>query len=252
MTDDQTPASENIHKRSPSPACAEVAASAAEDAQEGAQGAEVETAENALPSAPDPLLAALVEKWPDIGWAFPRGERVVFLPPHLLQEVAEQLRLDGFEMCVDLAGADYLDYWDRDMGSWQGEPTRYEVVVNLVNMKTPGRIRLRVPIEEEDAVCPTLAFIWPSADPHEREVFDLYGIRFDGHPDLTRILMPDDWEGHPLRKDYGHGSIPVSFKEGNSAVGVAPPAPAPVTFKGLGSKAQSVHSRPVEPQKEGS
>jgi NADH-quinone oxidoreductase subunit C len=72
------------------------------------------------------------------------------------------------------------------------------------------RVRLQVP--GDDPVAPSLFDVHPGTEAPEREVFDLYGIRFDGHPDLTRILMPEDWDGHPLRKDYAIGAIPVQFK----------------------------------------
>ena len=73
-------------------------------------------------------------------------------------------------------------------------------------------MRLRVQVPEDDPVVPSLFDLYPGTEAMEREVFDLFGIRFDGHPDLTRILMPEDWEGHPLRKDYAVGRIPVQFK----------------------------------------
>ena len=73
-------------------------------------------------------------------------------------------------------------------------------------------MRLRVQVPEDDAVVPTLTDLHPGTDALEREVFDMFGIAFDGHPDLTRILMPEDWVGHPLRKDYDTGRIPVQFK----------------------------------------
>ncbi len=92
------------------------------------------------------------------------------------------------------------------------EPHRFEVVVNLVRMEPVGRIRVRVPVPEAEPVLPSLFDLWPGTEAMEREAYDLFGIRFDGHPDLTRILMPEDWIGHPLRKDYDTGRIPVQFK----------------------------------------
>jgi NADH-quinone oxidoreductase subunit C len=79
-------------------------------------------------------------------------------------------------------------------------------------MTTRERVRVRCQVPESAAVLPTIIDLYAGADAPEREVFDMFGIRFDGHPDLTRILMPEDWEGHPLRKDYGVGRIPVQFK----------------------------------------
>jgi NADH-quinone oxidoreductase subunit C len=89
---------------------------------------------------------------------------------------------------------------------------RFEVTVNLLSLSKRERVRVRCQVPESDPVVPTLVDLFAGADAPEREVFDMFGIRFDGHPDLTRILMPEDWEGHPLRKDYGVGRIPVQFK----------------------------------------
>jgi NADH-quinone oxidoreductase subunit C len=78
------------------------------------------------------------------------------------------------------------------------------------------RVRVRVQVPADDAVLPTLFDLYPGTEAMEREVFDMFGVEFDGHPDLTRILMPEDWIGHPLRKDYDVGRIPVQFKEAHA------------------------------------
>lgn len=186
------------------------------------------------PPPPDPLLETIVERFADIGWDVSGDQLVALVPPENLIELAEWLRTEEhFDMCVDITAADYLEHWDRPMGTWQGDRTRFEVVANLLDLgsseRNARRLRLRVPIPEGDPNCPTLAFIWPLADPAEREIYDLFGIVFDGHPDLTRIMMPDDWEGHPLRKDYDLGRIPVTF--GADASGSHKPTTAPVTFQ---------------------
>ncbi len=77
------------------------------------------------------------------------------------------------------------------------------------------RLRARIPVEADDPTCPSLVPVYPGANFFEREIYDLFGISFDDHPDMTRILMPDEWVGHPLRKDYAVGSVPVQFKEAN-------------------------------------
>jgi NADH-quinone oxidoreductase subunit C len=166
---------------------------------------------------PTPLLADVLGRFPDLGFDLSLDQEVVLVGVDSLLELAEWLRAEQhFDMCVDVTAVDYLDHWDRPMGTWTGERTRFEVVVNLLDLgdedRRPRRLRLRVPVDEEECRCPSLAFVWPLADPAEREVYDLYGIVFDGHPDLTRILMPDDWDGHPLRKDYGVARIPVTFR----------------------------------------
>jgi NADH-quinone oxidoreductase subunit C len=107
---------------------------------------------------------------------------------------------------VDLCGVDYL----------RRKP-RFEVVVNVVSMQHTKRLRVRVGVEANNPTLPSISSVYPGANFFERETYDLLGISFEGHPDLTRILMPDDWEGHPLRKDYAVGSVPVQFKEAYKA-----------------------------------
>jgi NADH-quinone oxidoreductase subunit C len=127
-------------------------------------------------------------------------------------ELVSSFRDDGFEMCVDLCGVDYLEHFDR----WLPEEivaTRFEVVVNLLSLSKKQRVRVRVQAGDDAAEVDSLFALYPGTEAMEREAFDLFGILFTNHPDLTRILMPEEWEGHPLRKDYGAGRVPVQFKE---------------------------------------
>jgi NADH-quinone oxidoreductase subunit C len=119
---------------------------------------------------------------------------------------------DGFEMCVDLCAVDYLEHLARPLPD-DVTPTRFEIVVNLLSLSKRQRVRIRVQAGDDQPRVPTLFHLYPGTEAMEREAFDLFGILFDGHPDLTRILMPEDWEGHPLRKDYAIGKVPVQFKE---------------------------------------
>ncbi len=127
-------------------------------------------------------------------------------------ETVKSLADDGYTMCVDLTGVDYLEHRDRALPDGV-VAERFEVVVNLLDMRERRRIRLRVQVPEDDATLPTLFDLHPGTEAMEREVFDMFGVEFTDHPDLTRILMPEDWIGHPLRKDYDVGRIPVQFKE---------------------------------------
>jgi NADH-quinone oxidoreductase subunit C len=126
-------------------------------------------------------------------------------------EVMKKLADDGYLMCHDVCGVDYLTHPGRTLPDGI-EAERFEVVVTLQSYDPPRRLSIRTQVPDDDPVVPTLFDIWPGAEAMEREAFDLVGIRFDGHPDLTRILMPEDWLGHPLRKDYELGRIPVQFK----------------------------------------
>ena len=123
---------------------------------------------------------------------------------------------DGYQLCVDLTAVDYVTHPGRSLPEGIAAE-RFEVVVSLLDIDEPRRIRVRVQVPEDDPVLPTLFDVWPGSEALEREVFDMFGIRFDGHPDLSRILMPEDWIGHPLRKDYEIGEIPVQFKAPGSS-----------------------------------
>lgn len=139
------------------------------------------------------------------------GQRVLHVPRDRYLAVVRSLLSEGFEMCVDVTGVDYLTFMHRALPAGV-VPGRFEVVVNLLSLRDRQRIRLRVQVPEDDATVPSLFDMYPGTEAMEREVFDMFGIVFTDHPDLTRILMPEDWEGHPLRKDYEIGRIPVQFK----------------------------------------
>jgi NADH-quinone oxidoreductase subunit C len=129
--------------------------------------------------------------------------------------VVKALVDDGYTMCVDLTGVDYLEHMARALPDGI-EAQRFEVVVNLLDLAARRRIRIRLQVAQHDAVVPSLFDLYPGTEAMEREAFDMFGIVFDEHPDLTRILMPEDWVGHPLRKDYEVGRIPVQFKGANA------------------------------------
>ena len=102
----------------------------------------------------------------------------------------------GFDMLTDLTAVDYLKFPGREDGP------RFEVVYHLYSLAHNRRLRVKVRVEEDDAVVPTAVPLWPIANWLEREVWDMFGVRFDGHPDLRRLLLYEEFVGHPLRKDY--------------------------------------------------
>lgn len=142
----------------------------------------------------------------------PAGAPVLHPRPAELLEVAEALRDAGYRQCLDVCAVDYLGAGSRTDLPGEVVPQRFEVVVTLISHQRRDRVRLRVQVPAEDPRLPTLFDLFPGTENPEREAFDMFGVAFDGHPDMTRILMPEDWDGHPLRKDYAVGIVPVRFK----------------------------------------
>lgn len=136
-----------------------------------------------------------------------RGETTVVVPRELLRATAEYCRASlQFNFLSDATSVD----------RFPAEP-RFEVNYHLVSIPNKCKIRLRTRLRSSDAVVDSMVPVWPGADWLEREIYDLMGIRFTGHPDLRRILLPDDWEGHPLRRDYpteGFRDVPATFLPG--------------------------------------
>ncbi|HVO58489.1 MAG TPA: NADH-quinone oxidoreductase subunit C [Dongiaceae bacterium] len=135
------------------------------------------------------------------------GETTIVVPKELLRATAEQCRAQlGFNYLSDATSLDRFPV----------EP-RFELNYHLVSIPNKSKIRLRTRVAGPDPVVDSLTPVWPGAGWMEREIFDLMGIRFNGHSDLRRILLPDDWEGHPLRRDYpteGFRDIPATFLPG--------------------------------------
>ncbi len=154
------------------------------------------------PTRGDDLLVTLTDEIPSACIEPSPDDDVMTVLPGDLAEFAAVARRIGFEMCVDITVVDY----------WRIRDTRFELVVNLLSLEHNRRLRIRVGVPESDFRVPSLTAIYPGADFLEREAYDMFGVQFDGHPDLTRILMPDDWEGHPLRRDFATGAVPVQFK----------------------------------------
>ena len=136
-----------------------------------------------------------------------RGEITFYVRRAALLDVVTQLRNAEslrFEHCSSLSGVHYPHEEGREL----------HVVLHLLSMTHNRRIRVETTAPDDDPHVPSVVPIYPTADWHERETWDMFGIQFDGHPALTRILMPDDWPGHPQRKDYPLGGIPVEYKGG--------------------------------------
>jgi NADH-quinone oxidoreductase subunit C len=161
------------------------------------------------------------------------GETTLVVDPARVVEACTHLRdEEGFNVLVDLSGVDYLGWGSKHVAGYIGttagrdihapgsqgfervpdaKEKRFAVVYHLLRVSdAPERIRLEARLDDGEELDSVIQ-VWPAADWYEREAYDLFGVVFRGHPNLVRILMPEDWEGHPLRKDYPVGGEPVRF-----------------------------------------
>lgn len=171
-----------------------------------------EAGENNEEPVADEVAAAIVARFDGSVFVSSHGQPVVYVDRAAMADVARMLRdEEQFTMLIDTAVVDHL--LDGSRISIPGiTPERFEVVVNFLSHERNRRIRVISEVPASDPTVPSLTPIYPGANFPERESFDLFGITFEGHPDLTRILMPDDWRGHPLRKDDAAARVPVTFK----------------------------------------
>ncbi len=157
----------------------------------------------------DETVDALEAAWPGFGdnvlrVVVDRDEITLHVKPASVLEIARVLRDDPnlrFELLSSVSGVDY-----------PAQAERLHAVYHYTSMTYRRRLRVEAAVTVEDPHLPSVCSVYPTADFHEREAWDMFGIIFDGHPGLTRILMPDDWDGHPQRKDYPLGGIPVEYK----------------------------------------
>jgi len=166
----------------------------------------------------DDLADDLERAYPEFSDAIERvvvalGELTLHIKRERLAEVAFKLRDTPslrFEMCLGVSGVHYPEQTGREL----------HIVYVLLSLTHNRRVRLEVSVPDSDPHLPSLVEVWGGTNWHERETWDMFGIIFDGHPGLTRILMPDDWPGHPQRKDYPLGGIPIEY------TGATVPAPS--------------------------
>jgi NADH/F420H2 dehydrogenase subunit C len=173
-----------------------------------------EVHEDEAPPAPpaDEVAAVLLESFPDGVFVESHGQPVVYVPRDRWHDVAAFLRDEQqFTQCVDVTGVDHLVAPTRATpAAVQAE--RFEVVANFLSHTRNRRIRVIAQVPADEPTIGSITDVYPGVDFAEREAYDMFGIEFDGHPELTRILMPDDWLGHPLRKDDSPARVPVTFK----------------------------------------
>jgi NADH-quinone oxidoreductase subunit C len=197
MSDETPPAP----PKPPAPPAAKPAAPAASPG--GAAKAEHKPAAAAAPTGPtDPpppadkplpaFITSLQGALPDAVTqvSFWVGDWTVIVPATRLLDVAQHLKAAGFDFCSDVTASD-----------WPQRPQRFDVIYALYSIRDRQRVRVKVRAAEHEPV-PSVTGIWPAANWLEREVYDMFGVAFTGHPDLRRMLMPEDWQGHPERKDY--------------------------------------------------
>ncbi|MEY3204060.1 MAG: hypothetical protein RLZZ21_391 [Planctomycetota bacterium] len=146
------------------------------------------------PPAVDDVVAALAERFGPVDPSVYRGQTRVVLPAAAAFDALRLLKDRGFDLLVDVTCVDYLEY--------KGAKHRYGLVYLLANTATNQRLTVRVFVDDPEPTVPSVVSLWEGANWLEREVWDLFGIRFEGHPDLRRLVMPEEFTAHPLRKDY--------------------------------------------------
>jgi NADH-quinone oxidoreductase subunit C len=160
----------------------------------------------------EPVASALVDRFPGSVAVDSHGQSVVYVDRAVWHDVAAFLRSsERFTQCMDVTAVDHLGDVERVVIP-DVAPERYEVVANYLSHPRNLRVRVICEVPESDPQVASIVDEYPGMNFAEREVFDMYGIDFDGHPDLARILMPDDWVGYPLRKDDAPSRVPVTFK----------------------------------------
>ena len=183
----------------------------AEEAREEMHEVEGETAVGPVRPSDD-VAAAALDAFPGSVFALSHGQPVVYVDRRVWRDVVGFLLVEQeFTQVVDVTAVDQSTNPGRFIGAGV-VPERFEVVANCLSHWRNRRLRLIAQVPESDPVVPSLVPLFPGVELAEREVYDLMGIRFDGHPDLTRILLPDEWDGHPLRKDDAVARVPVQFK----------------------------------------
>ncbi len=169
------------------------------------------------PSIDDEVARAALEQFPGSVAIDSHGQTVLHVARASWHDLALWLRDEQqFTQCVDITCVDRLLQQGRTLPSGLS-PERFELVANFLSHPRNRRIRAICQVSDGDTVAPSIVEVYPGVEFPEREVFDLFGISFEGHPDLTRILMPDDWVGHPLRKDDSPARVPVQFKAAGHA-----------------------------------
>jgi len=160
----------------------------------------------------DDVAAAVLERFPESVFADSHGQPVVYVDRAVWLEVATFLRDEQqFTQCLDVTAVDLIVASARPEPAGVA-PERFEVVANFLSHPRNRRIRVITEVPAEDPTVASLCGLYPGMNFAEREVYDMFGVEFTDHPDLTRILMPDDWLGYPLRKDDAPGRVPVTFK----------------------------------------
>ncbi len=179
-----------------------------DEVQDQGDGSGTELPVRDLPEVP--IIASLMEAFEDATFTaakYASSETVyhmIAIPVADWVAFATTARDAGFDTFIDLTAIDHFS-----------EAPRFEVALNLLSTTDAQRIIVSTRVPYDDPSMPTLTGVFAGANFYEREAYDLLGVDFSGHPDLTRILMPDDWQGHPLRKDYDVGVVPVEFKAGS-------------------------------------